>query len=192
MVECNHLVQTIKNDEQGKREAIGIMLREEAYRRIARKAYLSFPKLSTLIDWGDVMNEGVTRFVYAVQKSERPIDNCLSFFKSICRNVCSEYLRKMRLPDFADADLVEPPVDPLQKIESELLRTMLLESVNQLSPQCKKALTLHHIQDLPVEKKEDLARELGIDPGSVATILARCKRNLRERIGEKFKNMFNL
>jgi RNA polymerase sigma-70 factor, ECF subfamily len=99
------------------------------------------------------------------------------WFYTILRNRCYKMLerRDRTRPIGIDSEILAPPTDPADADQSHLLEQALAD----LSAEDRELITLKHLDGL---RYEDLAKRLGIPPGTVMSRLYHARRRLRDGI----------
>ena len=81
----------------------------------------------------------------------------------------SQWRKLKRLLPLSESDLPEPAAG------NSLGSGLLVESLAQLPKRQRTALVLHYVADLPIEQ---VAREMGVRPGTVKSMLSRGRQQL--------------
>ncbi len=93
-------------------------------------------------------------------------------YRTAFRVAARELKREQRRPAFERAPLSTPPAEMGE----------LMDALRRLPSNQRTAMVMHYIGDLPVR---DIARRLGITPGTVKVHLHRGRRRLRELLGSQ-------
>jgi RNA polymerase sigma-70 factor (ECF subfamily) len=104
---------------------------------------------------------------------------------TVVLNLCRDRLRRSaarrRAQDGAAEAREECTLpDPHAEVERAELRRLLRESLGVLSPREREAFVLRDLEERPTA---EVARILGIESGSVRTLLTLARRRLRARLG---------
>lgn len=136
-------------------------------------------------------------FLKAYQAWERTaadLDNPSRWVTRIAVNTCLDRLRSRRWqfwrkrPDGQDEDLIlamaparEP--DGEARVFAREIGKRLAMALDRLSPRQRAVFTLRHFEDCPLE---EIARQLGLDVGTVKAHLARAVARLREELKDLY------
>jgi RNA polymerase sigma-70 factor (ECF subfamily) len=129
-------------------------------------------------DIDDVVQETLRRFLEASQADRmRTPDAAGAFLNGICRNVISEYRRRL----FRDAPMPEVPPEPppkrLPPTDVFELRDAIAEGMKQLSKRDQEVLRALYLEEKPVEEILELT---GLTPGNFRVVLFRAKEKFRQ------------
>lgn len=154
---------------------------------LSKAARYYFGKYETAIGsahtWEDIHAEAFKRLHENALKGKFPNKNCRAYVRSTCRNICEELSRSHQK--------VFKIMGLLVQSESEtsftVIRQEVLKQLNQLGGQCERALFYYYLAVPPVTDRAALSAKLAehkyqVQAGSIATILARCKRKLFQQL----------
>jgi RNA polymerase sigma factor (sigma-70 family) len=100
-----------------------------------------------------------------------------AWVRRVALNLAAERARRLRRQTRALLRLGPPPQVPAASAEA----LALLEALRTLPMRQRQAIVLHHLVDLPVQ---EVARMLGVRPGTVKSLLARGRRALANRLSD--------
>lgn len=196
MADCKQLLFLIKQSPEGEATAMKMILQDKQYQRAAYNAHQHYEKIHAITEWEDIFYDAVIRFVHMVKRKEEKKQDlsfdCLVYFKTICRNICSEYARQQRILDPRFFDLFELPKDLIPEF-SESMAEKLMRFFNQLNEKCQTLLEARFLWT-PQEKDKKILSELidhKVKPTAISTTINRCKKDLAEIIGENLDDLLN-
>ena len=100
-----------------------------------------------------------------------------AWVRRVAVNLVAERARRLRRQARALLRLGAPPQVPAASVEA----VALLEALRTLPMRQRQAIVLYHLVDLPIE---EVARMLGVRPGTVKSLLARGRRALANRLSD--------
>jgi RNA polymerase sigma-70 factor, ECF subfamily len=100
-----------------------------------------------------------------------------AWVRRVALNLAAERARRLRRQARALLRLGPPPQVPAASAEA----VALLEALRTLPMRQRQAIVLYHLVDLPVQ---EVARMLGVRPGTVKSLLARGRRALANRLSD--------
>lgn len=96
----------------------------------------------------------------------------------VIHNLCIDRMRKeKRFSDYELPDVADPTPNPMQRHESKQVHDMISNSLQQLPPRQRIAITLVHFDDCT---NKDAANQMGISVDALESLLARGRRKLRD------------
>jgi RNA polymerase sigma-70 factor (ECF subfamily) len=124
-----------------------------------------------------LMQFHVSRKSYRLGEKVRP------WLATIARNVCHDYGRsRRRRPEMGvDMDTLSDGMPTTVPGETAQSCGPLLDALDSLSSRTQEVFRLHFVED---RRLNDIARELGIKPGTVRVWLHRGCRSLRDRVSQ--------
>jgi hypothetical protein len=191
MTNCDHIVALIKkNDDTSLKEGMTLLFLSEDLQKIGKYFYNRYPNLA-FVSWEDLVTETIIRFVEAIQADRLPIKNCWGFARNICRNICEEYQRNQSKFDRLVHWIVERFNSPDNSVERSKIETVIAK----LGKQCQILLWALFFEIPPITDKTELSNLLkaaGFDvaPGSVATLITRCKQSFRMQLSNDPSSLF--
>ena len=137
-------------------------------------------------DIDDLTQESLKRFLDAFQADRiRTPEAAGAFLNGICRNVISEYRRRL----FRDLPMPEVPPEPppkrLPPTEVFELREAVANGIRQLSPRDQQVLRAFYLEERPVEEILELT---GLTHGNFRVVLCRAKERFRQIYSEDVKS----
>ncbi len=167
------------------------LYRDAEIKKIAAYFYWRYPGLSPLMTWEDLWSDTIMRFIGEVRAGRGPKTNCYAYIRNTCRNICEEYRRKDHRISLTLEVLAKYLTVPAHQVSREKLENLL----EQIGGQCRILLWLHYFSEPPVKDHTDLAVELNsggydVKPGSIASLLARCKRKLKDLLRGDSSSLF--
>jgi RNA polymerase sigma-70 factor (ECF subfamily) len=129
-------------------------------------------------DIEDIVQESLQRFLDALQTDRvRSAEAAGAFLNGICRNVISEYRRRL----FRDAPMPEsppePPADRLAPADLLELREAIAEGLQQLTERDRQVLRAFYLEERPVEEILELT---GLTLANFRVVLCRAKEKFRQ------------
>src|SRR5439155_27325572 len=76
-------------------------------------------------------------------------------------------------------EIADTSADPASKAQTRDMQDRVQRAISTLTPDHRMVITLHHIQDVPVE---EIARILNVSVGTVKSRLSRARENLRRKL----------
>jgi hypothetical protein len=192
MTNCDHIVALIKkNDEASLKEGMALLFLSEELQKIGKYFHDRYPHLS-FVSWEDLVTETIIRFVEAVQANRPPEKNCWGFARNICRNICEEYMRDLSKFD----RFVNWIVERFNSPDNIVVRSKIEAVIAKLGKQCQILLWALFFEVPPITNKTELSNLLkvaGYDvaPGSVATLITRCKQSFRTQLSNDPSSLFS-
>lgn len=182
MKDCKQLIDLIRSGDAGLRQAMEMMYRDAKFLEISKGHHYFCKPIAVLLHWEDFLMESILRFIEKVLQGVS-INNCDAYFAGICFNFCQEQCRKRKVPEG-----YSPLTDSDTRMDE--LAQAIAPYFEKLSAQCRTLLTLAFYHNPPMGGNEKLAETLkiygyNVDPSSIPTLIARCKRNLKGLIGSE-------
>lgn len=148
------------------RLALGVLLRAEEAEDLAQEAML---KLHDRLHMWD---------------PERPYPQ---WRNTVVLNLCRDRLRRIDAREraesaAAEAALPERLPDPADQVEQGELRRLLSLALGQLSPREREAFVLRELEG---HSSADVAEVMGIEEGSLRSLLTLARRRLRDYLGRR-------
>jgi RNA polymerase sigma-70 factor, ECF subfamily len=100
-----------------------------------------------------------------------------AWVRRVALNLAAERARRLRRQARALLRLGPPPQVPAASAEA----VALLEALRTLPMRQRQAIVLYHLVDLPIE---EVARLIGVRPGTVKSLLARGRHALANRLSD--------
>jgi len=138
-------------------------------------------------DAEDIFQESLMVLFRALHnKNHKPITNVCGYLFKTAKNLWLDRLRKekknvQKLNEFLTTNL--PPT--FQGITREVLNQTIWTAFKQLSDKCQKILLAKHVYKVPLK---EVAEELGYTYSTVRFNSSQCMENLRQLLGEDWKN----
>jgi len=182
MPNCREAIDLIKNgEEKAIAEAMKRLYEDEELKKIAGYYHRRYPQLGRVLDWEDLLTEVIIRLIAEIQAGRGPKSNCLAYLRSVCRNICEEHRRENnRL-----AEAVKLLATMYRIPENQVLREKVETWLEKLAGQCRMLLWLYYFEEPPVTDHPQLAEILNgagfnVGPGSISTLLSRCRKGFRD------------
>jgi RNA polymerase sigma-70 factor (ECF subfamily) len=129
-------------------------------------------------DVDDIVQETLTRFVRAEQKSQirNNADDFGAFVNGVCRNVILEYRRRVRREPLADPDI--PVRDSSVRPEAEIfeMRQAIDHGLAELAERDRRILRSLYLEG---KEKEEICREWSMSDAQFRVVLFRAKERFR-------------
>ena len=153
--------------QRGDLEKLRVRLRY----RVARAVGFACP------DVDDIVQETLKRLLESLEADRLHSPNALgAFLNGICKNVISEYRRRV-FRDLPMPDVVpEPPPKSLPEPELFELRQAIAEGMRQLSARDRQVLQMFYLEEQPVERILALT---GLTEPNLRVVLCRAKERFR-------------
>jgi RNA polymerase sigma-70 factor (ECF subfamily) len=129
-------------------------------------------------DLDDVVQESLRRYLVSVQEAKiRTPDAAGAFLNGICRNVISEYRRKM-FRDLPMPEVVpEPPAKTIAASDLFELRDAIADAMRQLSARDRHVLQLFYLEECSVQQ---ILEATHLSEGNFRVVLCRAKDRFRQ------------
>ncbi len=178
----DEIVELIRKNELSMSKTIESLYWRSDLRKIAFKIFRLYQRNLDYLSWEDVYFESLIRLVISMQQGRfEQRSKVSSYYKQICRNYCSELVRKNRAVQQEDEEnswVVNPERLVISDEIAEVLRTLL----QQQSEKCLKMFELLFFYPKAWEMT-DIAREVGLNGArSAITTYHRCKKKLIAQI----------
>ncbi len=196
MAICDQLQNLI--DQGHDDDAIRWMLTNEDFKKAAIIAHGKITTIHAIVDWEDVMYDGIVRFIAFAQRRQAAIEagqtvsamDCVVSFRTICRNICGEYMRMGysiggEFPGLFDLPKGLVPTPTLSMAEK------LMSYFNLLSQKCQILLEAKFLWNPPENDNEVLSQLVGGTPKATAipTTINRCKHDLEDIVGDNLDDL---
>jgi RNA polymerase sigma-70 factor (ECF subfamily) len=155
-------------------------LSEEDLEKLTQKLYfrVGYEVGYACPDIQDLVQETIRRYLDAAQADRlRTPGAVFAFINGICRNVISEYRRRLHRDAPMPEVIPEPKARGLTAAEQFDLRQAVEEAMAQLSPRDRLVLRAFYIEEQPVE--EILLRS-GLTLENFRVVLCRAKERFRQ------------
>jgi RNA polymerase sigma factor (sigma-70 family) len=120
------------------------------------------------------------------KRGPKVIDNVRAYLFKMAGNLAHDWVRKRRVRDtFAEDELLrtlEVAHSTEEVCESRDEFAVLLTRIEELPPQCRRALLLYRHEGLSLE---EVGKELGIQPKSVHALISRAMKYLLQAVSEE-------
>jgi RNA polymerase sigma-70 factor, ECF subfamily len=143
---------------------------------------LQYVKVMTVAE--DIVQE---LFVYLYEKGDLNDKNPFpgTFLYRMVRNRCLNYIDYQNVRRNSGADLEETvlkagnPYDPMEYIEEIELEHTYLQSLEALSPKCRKVFTMSRIEGV---SNQEIAQQLNLSKRTIETHISHAIQVLREKL----------
>ena len=128
-------------------------------------------------DVDDIVQEALTRFIVATR--ENKIRNAAAlgaFLNGICRNVVSEYRRRLARDEPMPEVVPEPPGRTLPESDLFEIRDAIARGLDQLSPRDRNILRAYYLEE---KSKDEILRSTGMTDENFRVVLCRAKDRFR-------------
>jgi len=128
-------------------------------------------------DVDDIVQEALTRFIVATR--ENKIRNAAAlgaFLNGICRNVVSEYRRRLARDEPMPEVVPEPPGRTLPESDLFEIRDAIAHGLDQLSPRDRNILRAYYLEE---KSKDEILRSTGMTDENFRVVLCRAKDRFR-------------
>jgi RNA polymerase sigma-70 factor (ECF subfamily) len=129
-------------------------------------------------DIDDIVQETLKRYLESV-KADRihSPEAAGAFLNGICRNVISEYRRRL-FRDVPMPEIVpEPPARGIPEPELFELRNEIGEGMRQLAPRDREVLRLFYLEEMPIPQ---ILEKTGLTEANFRVVLCRAKGRFRQ------------
>jgi hypothetical protein len=192
MTICQQILHLLENEPGGEEKAMRLILQNEQFKKAAFLAHRKYAAIHALADWEDVMYDAVVRFVEMIRRGKKPEKDCLVSFRTICRNICSEYRRAQKRPAWWMIEELDIPKDLIPSM-SQSRAEKLMSYFAQLRQTCQILLEAKFLWVPPENDNEALSELVGGVPkaSAVPTTITRCKEDLEKIIGDNRNDLLN-
>lgn len=125
----------------------------------------------------DVASEALARLLEHWDSLGHDLDHCTAWTLRVTRNLAIDVLRRRA----RESELPEPDVHSADTGSELLLRLAVLDAVRDLPERQRRVIALRYLLD---QSQADVARALGVTPGTVATHASRALRSLRAALDD--------
>lgn len=129
-------------------------------------------------DIDDIVQETLKRYLESAEAGRiHSPEAAGAFLNGICRNVISEYRRRLfrdvPMPEIAP----EPPARRIAEPELFALRNEIAEGMRQLAPRDREVLRLFYLEEMPVP---EILQRTGLAEANFRVVLCRAKGRFRQ------------
>ena len=129
-------------------------------------------------DIDDIVQESLKRYLESAEAGRiHSPDAAGAFLNGICRNVISEYRRRLfrdvPMPEIAP----EPPARRIPEPELFELRNEIAEGMRQLAPRDREVLRLFYLEEMPLPQ---ILEATGLTEANFRVVLCRAKGRFRQ------------
>jgi RNA polymerase sigma factor (sigma-70 family) len=129
-------------------------------------------------DIDDLVQETLRRFLEATRADKlRSEEAAAAFANGICRNVISEYRRRLYRDAPMPEVIPEPSARSLPETEQFELRQALDEAMKQLSPRDRLVLRAFYLEE---QSTEEILERTGLTLENLRVVLCRAKERFRQ------------
>jgi RNA polymerase sigma factor (sigma-70 family) len=136
--------------------------------------------------WADADDIVQQTYVNFFRKGPKVIDNVRAYLFKMAGNLAHDWVRRRRVRDTFAADellrTLEVARSPEEVCESRDEFAALWTRIEELPPQCRRALLLYRHEGLSLE---EVGKELGIQPKSVHALISRAMKYLLQTVSEE-------
>lgn len=137
-------------------------------------------------DVDDIVQETVARFLAAAKNDKVRNSAALgAFLNGICRNVISEYRRRLQRDEPMPEIIPEPPGRGIQEADLFELRDAIARGMEELSPRDRRILRAFYLEE---KTKEEILRVTGMTDENFRVVLCRAKERFRSIYLEQTKH----
>lgn len=203
MIQWKTLIEQLRHSETGLQQGIEHLYRDPALQKTARVVFAHHGKTLSLLTWEDLFTEAIIRLVDTIRKGGGPEKNPESFFYGICLNLCREHGRREdKIDRNKPVDEVRVLADVMRHPDEQDVRSIVLEQLRRLPEQCQTMLFLYYFEEPPITDYVRIAgvvnnletnrqQEKQVKPGSIPTLLTRCRNKFREILRDQLDNLFH-
>jgi len=128
-------------------------------------------------DVDDILQETIARFVVAARDQKiRNTESAGAFLNGVCRNVISEYRRRLQRDEPLPEVLPEPPGKALPPTDLIEIRQAIAQGLAQLPDRDRRVLRAFYLEE---KTKEEILRQTGLTDQNFRVILFRAKERFR-------------
>jgi RNA polymerase sigma-70 factor (ECF subfamily) len=129
-------------------------------------------------DIDDIVQESVKRYLESINADRlRTPEAAGAFLNGICKNVISEYRRRLLRDEPMPETVAEQPSRGIPEPEVFELREAIADGMRQLSPRDRQVLQMFYAEEVPVSR---ILEATGLTEANFRVVLCRAKERFRQ------------